>query len=118
MKTSSRTSLLAPRPDGGGTGAWADADALYFELAEPCLPDAYADTESHGGRSDVDWTCLETCSGAVLAAVGDQAAFCALGDADYTDAERSALKEYVTGRPHGSPSLRTTTWTARRSSRA
>ena len=24
------------------------------------------------------------------------AAFCALGDADYTDAERSALKEYVT----------------------
>ena len=45
-------------------------------------------------------------------------AFCALGDADCTDAERSALKEYVTGRPHGSPSLRTNTWTARRSSRA
>ena len=60
----------------GGAGAWKDRNAVYSELVLPCVPEAY--TNQFIPDSTLDWSCLETCSGNILAVVGDQDAFCAL----------------------------------------
>ena len=60
----------------GGTGAWNDRDALYNELALPCVPETYAYQFSQDATPD--WSCLKTCPGNILAVLGDQDAFCAL----------------------------------------
>ena len=60
----------------GGTGAWTDRNALYSELVLPCVPEAY--TYQSIPNVALDWSCLETCPGNILAVVGDQDAFCTL----------------------------------------
>ena len=59
----------------GGVGAWKDRYALYQELVLPCVPADY---------TTLDWSCMETCPGHILAVVGDQDAFCALDVASRT----------------------------------
>ena len=60
----------------GGVGAWQDRYALYQELVLPCVSEDYI--HGAGQNMTLDWSCLETCPGDILAVVGDQDAFCAL----------------------------------------